>query len=98
MWLRGGASETLTVRHTGPLSIQRRRLMEHTCDAVRQMSPRVARRSIIIADVIVINTIVKTNIVNSLNSTHVTYTYFAFAFSVLTLLVGRQEGHPACKN
>jgi len=21
-----------------------------------------------------------------------------FAFSVLTLLVGRQEGHPACKN
>jgi len=25
-------------------------------------------------------------------------TYFdAFAFSALTLLVGRQEGHPACK-
>jgi len=22
----------------------------------------------------------------------------AFAFSALTLLVGRQEGHPACKN
>ena len=22
---------------------------------------------------------------------------FAFAFSALTLLVGRQEGHPACK-
>ena len=24
-------------------------------------------------------------------------TYFGFAFSALTLLVGRQEGHPACK-
>jgi len=23
--------------------------------------------------------------------------YFGFAFSALTLLVGRQEGHPACK-
>jgi len=23
--------------------------------------------------------------------------YFVFAFSALTLLVGRQEGHPACK-
>jgi len=24
--------------------------------------------------------------------------YEVFAFSALTLLVGRQEGHPACKN
>jgi len=24
--------------------------------------------------------------------------YTLFAFSALTLLVGRQEGHPACKN
>jgi len=24
--------------------------------------------------------------------------YQKFAFSALTLLVGRQEGHPACKN
>jgi len=24
--------------------------------------------------------------------------FSAFAFSALTLLVGRQEGHPACKN
>ena len=24
-------------------------------------------------------------------------TYLIFAFSALTLLVGRQEGHPACK-
>jgi len=24
--------------------------------------------------------------------------YLKFAFSALTLLVGRQEGHPACKN
>jgi len=24
--------------------------------------------------------------------------YYANAFSALTLLVGRQEGHPACKN
>jgi len=23
---------------------------------------------------------------------------YSFAFSALTLLVGRQEGHPACKN
>jgi len=23
--------------------------------------------------------------------------YYRFAFSALTLLVGRQEGHPACK-
>jgi len=26
------------------------------------------------------------------------YTVLAVAFSALTLLVGRQEGHPACKN
>jgi len=26
------------------------------------------------------------------------FTYLAFAFSALTLLVGRQEGHPVCKN
>jgi len=25
------------------------------------------------------------------------YLYLDFAFSALTLLVGRQEGHPACK-
>jgi len=25
------------------------------------------------------------------------YAFSAFAFSALTLLVGRQEGHPACK-
>jgi len=25
------------------------------------------------------------------------YVFFALAFSALTLLVGRQEGHPACK-
>jgi len=26
------------------------------------------------------------------------YVYFVFAFSALTLLVGQQDGHPACKN
>jgi len=26
------------------------------------------------------------------------HAFSAFAFSALTLLVGRQEGHPACKN
>jgi len=26
-----------------------------------------------------------------------TVTYFSFVFSAWTLLVGRQEGHPACK-
>jgi len=26
------------------------------------------------------------------------YTYCIFPFNALTLLVGRQEGHPACKN
>ena len=25
------------------------------------------------------------------------FKYYSFAFSALTLLVGRQEGHPACK-
>ena len=25
------------------------------------------------------------------------YYYYYYAFSALTLLVGRQEGHPACK-
>jgi len=28
----------------------------------------------------------------------VVYCYQFFAFSALTLLLGRQEGHPACKN
>ena len=28
----------------------------------------------------------------------VSVAFSAFAFSALTLLVGRQEGHPACKN
>jgi len=27
-----------------------------------------------------------------------TYVLYSCAFSALTLLVGRQEGHPACKN
>jgi len=27
----------------------------------------------------------------------VTFCFFVSAFSALTLLVGRQEGHPACK-
>jgi len=27
----------------------------------------------------------------------VEYAFSAYAFSALTLLVGRQEGHPACK-
>jgi len=27
-----------------------------------------------------------------------TYAFSAYAFSALTLLVGRREGHPACKN
>ena len=27
----------------------------------------------------------------------VKYAFSAYAFSALTLLVGRQEGHPACK-
>jgi len=31
-------------------------------------------------------------------SVRVTVAFSAFAFSALTLLVGRQEGHPACKN
>ena len=34
----------------------------------------------------------------AMNETEFQFTDFsAFAFSALTLLVGRQEGHPACK-
>jgi len=29
---------------------------------------------------------------------YIIYAFSAYAFSALTLLVGRQEGHPACKN
>ena len=37
------------------------------------------------------------NFHNSWSETHIVVDYSTYAFSALTLLVGRQEGHPACK-
>jgi len=36
-------------------------------------------------------------ILAAFNNSYITGFFVFFAFSVLTLLVGRQEGHPACK-
>jgi len=40
----------------------------------------------------------KLQMVISFFTSDIVYNFSAFAFSALTLLVGRQEGHPACKN